>query len=141
TNLKKGAIHLGFRLRTKQIKERCGVVSFKKGETYYRNDKVSIEEWNDTVIKAVVQGLEDFHVHLKLIAGEVEATCTCPTLSSIQQDCQHVAAVLIALQKEIREVTIFQHKPSPRRTDEFLEIFQDSPIPKSREQGYFENRQ
>ena len=80
------------------VKEMCGTVSFKRGEAYCRSNKVSFARVDDDVCEATVTGSEDFYVTIKKAErGGIEAHCSCPKLASFQKDCQHIAAVLLAL--------------------------------------------
>ena len=89
---------MNVRINQKMIKDMCGNTAFKRGEAYYYGNKVTFHAMHDEGVEAVVSGTEDFYVKLKKDAGgKVAAVCTCPKLSSFQKECQHVAAVLIAL--------------------------------------------
>ncbi|WP_068677528.1 DEAD/DEAH box helicase [Oceanobacillus sp. Castelsardo] len=128
------------KLHTRKIKERCGTVSFKKGEAFFRNQKVMIEEESENEVKATVKGVEDFHVMIRKENGQINATCSCPTLSSFQKDCQHVAAVFIALQHQDNREEPQTSETEAGISDEIVKLFQDKPIMKSGTQNYFENR-
>lgn len=78
----------------------CGKTAFAKGKSYYRNGKVSFTQYDQqsSLYQAIV------HVRAKLTEqvrlnideeGEVYAQCSCPSLSSYDHYCQHIAAVLI----------------------------------------------
>ena len=89
---------MNVRINQKMIKDMCGNTAFKRGEAYYYGNKVTFHAMHDEGVEAVVSGTEDFYVKLKKDAGgKVASVCTCPKLSSFQKECQHVAAVLIAL--------------------------------------------
>ena len=89
---------MDIKLNQKIIKEMCGTVSFKRGEAYCRSNKVSFSREDDDVCEATVTGSEDFYVTIKKgERGRIEAHCSCPKLASFQKDCQHIAAVLLAL--------------------------------------------
>ncbi|WP_044337192.1 DEAD/DEAH box helicase [Rossellomorea aquimaris] len=124
-------------IHQKLIKDRCGTVSFKRGEGYYRSNKVKILEFFSNYCEATVKGEEDFHVTVSgRRNGEIHATCSCPKLASFDKDCQHIAAVLLAIHNDqrrgdaqVREVT-----------EEFFTLFQDEPIRSTGQQRHFENR-
>ncbi|MGM0750655.1 MAG: SNF2 helicase associated domain-containing protein [Bacillota bacterium] len=124
-------------IHQKLIKDRCGTVSFKRGEGYYRSNKVKMGEFRSNYCEATVKGEEDFHVTVSgRRNGEIHATCSCPKLASFDKDCQHIAAVLLAIHNEqrrgdaqVREVT-----------EEFFTLFQDEPIRSTGQQRHFENR-
>ncbi|WP_106498406.1 DEAD/DEAH box helicase [Lentibacillus sp. Marseille-P4043] len=132
------------KLNQKIIKDRCGAASFKRGEAFYRNGKVTVEEVTPNSLHAAVKGAEDFHVHLEKHSKGFKAHCSCPSLSSVQKDCQHVAAVLIA----------WQHYQPEKNPDEWafdqtegelseglLRLFESGSTPRSGQQIHFENRE
>ncbi|MFD2043027.1 SNF2 helicase associated domain-containing protein [Ornithinibacillus salinisoli] len=129
------------------IKERCGAVSFKRGDAFYRNGKVKMDKVAPDSLHATVFGTEDFHVHLEKNKSGLEATCSCPSLSSFQKDCQHIAAVLIALhyhqQEEKRDASVqmSSDKADGELSEGLLQLFQTSKqAPSSGQQLHFENR-
>lgn len=137
-----GVSPMEIKLNQKVIKERCGAVSFKRGDAFYRNGRVWIEAITSDSLDAVVQGAEDFQVHLEKTNNGVTATCSCPSLTSFQKDCQHVAAVLIAYSHH-RKGSTLEFNPGEEQNeipDDLLKIFQPSPTLKSGEQTHFENR-
>ncbi|RKQ32722.1 DEAD/DEAH box helicase [Oceanobacillus halophilus] len=132
-----------FKLNQKNIKERCGAVSFKKGDAFYRSGKVQIENVMSDCIKATVRGTEDFHVHLEQESGKLHATCSCPTLSSFQKDCQHIAAVLIALhnqEQQSHDKQLDAESIRPELTEGLLNLFQTKKVQSSGHLHHFENR-
>lgn len=138
----KGVAPMEIKLNQKVIKERCGAVSFKRGDAFYRNGKVWIEAITSESLDAVVQGAEDFQVHLEKTNQGFTATCSCPSLTSFQKDCQHVAAVLIAYSHHQKART---HELDPGEElqelpEDLLTIFQSPSTRKSGEQTHFENR-
>lgn len=112
----------------KKIKEMCGTISSKKGEAFFRGNKVTIKNSSHASCEAIVSGTEDFHV--SITNDPLVATCSCPKLASFQKGCQHIAAVLWAIYEE-----------QSRLTDEVLSLFQENVIPPSRAQRHFEKRQ
>ncbi|MDM5334051.1 DEAD/DEAH box helicase [Ureibacillus composti] len=129
----------------KIIKEMCGSVSFKRGESYYRANKVKIHDYNVEQCIATVKAAEDFHVTIKSISGRIETSCSCPTLAGFNKNCQHVAAVLLAIvdkKKYEKSPTDAQVEQSNEHhlSNSFMTLFQDEPIRKSRHQLHFENR-
>ena len=86
-----------------KIKKLCGVTAFKKGKAYFQADKVILHSFqqDSTVIKASVKAGDDFDVLVKAApGGKVVATCTCPQVSFVQTYCQHIAAVLFAVEEK-----------------------------------------
>ncbi|MBB6444002.1 DEAD/DEAH box helicase [Bacillus benzoevorans] len=101
------------RINQKMIKDMCGNAAFKRGEAYYYGNKVTFQDVHDEGLAAVVSGTEDFHVILKKDgSGKLASDCTCPKLSSFQKECQHVAAVLIALHQQQNRGNLTAEKES-----------------------------
>ncbi|MGD6847824.1 DEAD/DEAH box helicase [Rossellomorea aquimaris] len=124
-------------IHQKLIKERCGTVSFKRGEVYYRSNKVKMDEFYSNYCEATVMGEEDFYVTVTAEAnGELHAKCSCPKLASFNKDCQHIAAVLIAIHYEQRN----ENSQGREVTEEFFTLFQDESIRSTGHQRHFENR-
>lgn len=131
------------------IKEQCGTVSFKRGDAFYRTNKVTFVDFTTSYCKATVRGVEDFHVSIQTTPnGDLLTDCTCPKLTSVQTDCQHIAAVLISLYEQQRKgTTPNERKMVPNSTLEnqevtnsFLNLFQVHPTKPSGYQNHFENR-
>ncbi|MGV3464334.1 MAG: SNF2 helicase associated domain-containing protein [Heyndrickxia sp.] len=138
---------MNLKLNPKMIKERCGIVSFKRGEAFFRSNKVIFESRNSQRCEAIVKGTEDFHVILQKEGKELKAKCSCPSLVSYQRDCQHVAAVLLAVydnQKSGKEITAPNEQgevPSePGLTENLWKIFNEEKRSSSH-RLHFENRQ
>ena len=128
---------MNIKLTKKIIQDRCGTVSFKRGEAFYRSDKVTIEYHSSDRCEATINGVEDFHVTIEGKGdGGFVSTCSCPTLASVKKDCQHVAAVLLAI-ADLGQVGSFL---SPL-TEGVFTLFQDNPKPKSSHQLHFEKRE
>ncbi|KAB2333096.1 DEAD/DEAH box helicase [Cytobacillus depressus] len=135
---------MDIQLNQKIIKDICGAVSFKRGDSFYRAGKVSIEQYSSQSCKATVKGIEDFHVTIKSDEdGELLTACSCPSLASVKHSCQHVAAVLLAIHEQQRqEAPLISNPPIENAlTEELLTIFDDQPVRSSGQQVYFENRQ
>ncbi|HDR7912505.1 TPA: DEAD/DEAH box helicase [Bacillus wiedmannii] len=91
---------MSFTLNKSIIKEVCGETSYKRGEAYYKSNKVIVNHYDEMkeICEATVKGNEDFRVTVeKAKKGDVVARCSCPSLASFQTYCQHVAAVLIQI--------------------------------------------
>ncbi|WP_246943374.1 SNF2 helicase associated domain-containing protein [Bacillus pinisoli] len=133
------------KLSYKQIKDMCGTVSFKKGETFFRTNKVMIEKMDDHSCEAIIKGHEDFYV--KVVQennGAILTDCTCPKLLSFQKDCQHIAAVLLYLYEyQLNGKTKSEQANSAESdiTKELLTIFQEKSLQTSGKQIHFENRE
>lgn len=120
------------KLNPKVIKEMCGVVSFKRGEAFYRANRIKMLEYTEESFKAVVEGKEDAHVQIEVDHnGAIQASCSCLSLASYQKDCQHVAAVLISI----------YNREQQRLAEGFMTIFDEQPSRPSRQQVYLEDRE
>ncbi|WP_042221066.1 DEAD/DEAH box helicase [Oceanobacillus manasiensis] len=118
-------------LTNKKIAERCGEVSFKKGDAFYNAGKVMLDTVTSAHCEAVVAGKENFYVTIEQAEGEkLQTSCTCPSLASFQKDCQHVAAVLLALRERHRA----------ELATGFINLFENKPVRTSGQQRHFENR-
>ncbi|WP_088011610.1 DEAD/DEAH box helicase [Gottfriedia acidiceleris] len=136
------------KLNHKIIKERCGTVSFKRGDSFYRANKVKIEKYNDDACTATVIGNEDFTVNvINQENGDFYCKCTCPKLSSIKTDCQHIAAVLISIferqkiEEKPTEIDVFIENSELNRSNGILELFHEKTFSKSGQLRHFDNRQ
>ena len=56
---------MNIRVTHKKIKDRCGEVSFRRGEAYYRAGKVRFEQYGRNGCEATVVSDEDFHVSVE----------------------------------------------------------------------------
>lgn len=132
-------IQLNLKINRKKIEERCGELSYKRGNAFYRTNKVRFETITADLCKATVLGKEDFLVTIeKQPNREFDTTCSCPKLASYALDCQHVAAVLIAISEAQREKT--NSDSSTSLTNGLLELFIEPPSRTSGHQLHFENR-
>ncbi|MFC7395027.1 SNF2 helicase associated domain-containing protein [Scopulibacillus cellulosilyticus] len=140
---------MNIKLNKKMIKEMCGTVSFKRGDTFHRANKITFEKYSPDSCKATVTGLEDFRVTIeKDSRGGICTTCSCPTLASFKSDCQHIAAVLLSIYEHQRKGTtpIIQSRqklgssPNQVLTEGLLTLFNNQPKRSSGQQFHFENR-
>ncbi|WP_066296417.1 DEAD/DEAH box helicase [Bacillus sp. FJAT-29937] len=127
-------------LTQKMIKDMCGAVSFKRGDSFYRAGKVIINKYSHNRCEATVIGTENLHVTIeKDHAGGIQTACSCPKLASVKNDCQHIAAVLLAVYDRQRQGAELMQ--NDLLTDGLLRLFNDQPVRSSGEQLHFENRQ
>ena len=128
----------------------CGTVSFKRGDSFYRANKVTFENYSPDTCEATVRAMEDFHVTIKKDKdGGFVTKCSCPTLASFQKDCQHIAAVLLSIyDHQLQGTKPFvlserksDHSTSQQLTEGLLTLFNDQPIRPSGHQLHFENRE
>jgi len=138
-------------LNHKKIKEMCGEVSFKRGESFFRANKVIFKEFNIDESHAIVKGTDDFEVSIKSNSKDMlQTSCSCPSLASYHRDCQHIAAVLIAMCDHLQKgttpnlnshLTDFETSNSDL-TDGFVKLFDEKKTSRSsRKQRLFETRQ
>ncbi|GAE34017.1 DEAD/DEAH box helicase [Halalkalibacter akibai] len=135
------------KINHKLIKDLCGTVSYKKGDSFYRSNKVTLHQYQEDFCEATICGKEDFHVTIeKSKTGDFQMNCTCPTLANFSKSCQHVAATLLAIyerqQLEKRSFLGNQVEPSTvgTETEAFMSLFQNKPTRTSGHQLYFEER-
>ncbi|WHZ56111.1 DEAD/DEAH box helicase [Metabacillus hrfriensis] len=141
---------MNIKLNEKIIKEICGTVSFKKGDSFYRSNNVTFENYCPDGCKATVTGKEDFHVFIeKDESGGLRTKCSCPALDSYKMDCQHIAAVLLSIYEHQRQGTIpigpggenSDSSTNQALTEELLTLFNDQPKRSAGQQLHFEKRQ
>ncbi|WP_407271385.1 SNF2 helicase associated domain-containing protein [Radiobacillus sp. PE A8.2] len=120
-------------INRKTIIEQCGTASFHKGQALYNSEKVSFQQYSSDGCLATVYGGETFHVVIEVgMNGKISSQCSCPTLASYPKDCQHIAAVFIAIQHNT--------EASSKLTDGLLSLFQEPKTRSSSHQPHFENR-
>jgi len=92
-----------FHFTPPSILKLCGQTSYAKGERLLRSRKVEITRLDQSAgtCEAAVKGINDrYMVKVSVSArGDIDTSCTCPQLGSYRQKCQHIAAVLLYLQK------------------------------------------
>ncbi|WP_091483681.1 DEAD/DEAH box helicase [Gracilibacillus orientalis] len=127
----------------KKIEEACGKISFKNGLSFYRSNKVYLETFTPHRCEAIVAGKENFQVTVEQDeSNHISTTCSCPTLASIKKDCQHVAAVLLAISEHPRR-ELNPHADSlssPDISEGLMNLFDNRPIRPSAQQPRFESR-
>ncbi|UOQ83704.1 DEAD/DEAH box helicase [Gracilibacillus salinarum] len=131
------------KLNEKIIKEMCGSISFKKGSTFWKTDKVTFQTYTEDRSEAIVKGTEDFHVTIqKEEKGTFQTACTCITLPSFKHDCQHIAAVLLAIKEHKQHgTTPVVETDASALTEGLKSIFNTNPVRSSGHQYHFETRQ
>ncbi|MEY2191970.1 SNF2 helicase associated domain-containing protein [Neobacillus sp. BF23-41] len=130
-------------LNQKLIKEMCGTVSFKRGDYFYQTNKVTFEQYRPDRCQATVTGEEDFHVTIEAGGNDdILTECSCPKLASFTKDCQHIAAVLLAVYEHQQKGTIPMVSSSNNQdlTKGVLTLFTDQPVRSSGHQLHFEKR-
>ena len=102
---------MAFHLTRQEIRLLCGRLAYEKGEAYVRERKVGLTHIDHDygVYEAVVSGREDFAVSIEFAQDRsMDASCTCPSLSSYDHHCQHIAAVLIHLHERMEHGTLLR---------------------------------
>jgi SNF2 family DNA or RNA helicase len=131
-------------LNEKKIKEMCGTVSFKRGDSFYHANKVKFNHFSPDFCEATVIGSEDFHVTIQCDEkGSILSKCSCPKLASYNKDCQHIAAVLIAVFQHQKKGTIPTEQTQDTNrslTTGFLTLFNEHSVPFTGRLNHFETR-
>jgi SNF2 family DNA or RNA helicase len=136
---------MDIKLSQKNIKDLCGTVSFKRGDAFYRAGKVEFTDYNADGVGATVTGADVFHVTVtETGGGDFAAECTCPKLASVKHECQHVAAVLLAIMDKQKKGTSLSTKNIDHKGSDLAEglltIFSEGPRRTSGQQLHFETR-
>lgn len=88
-------------LTPEMIKSLCGRISYEKGKAYYQAGKVTLTVIDPAsfAFRGTVKGSAgSFQTAIHFAqTGVVDAFCTCPSLDSYEQRCQHIAAMLFSL--------------------------------------------
>lgn len=137
---------MDIKLSEKQIKNLCGTVSFKKGQTFYQTGKVKFRQYTDMYGEAVVKSTEQFVVRIeKEGAGQFITSCSCPTLGDFRKSCQHVAAVLIAIynlnKNKAQSLPEDEYDERFISENSFLSIFKQKAAQTTSQQRHFEKRE
>ncbi|AMO86212.1 ATP-dependent helicase HepA [Solibacillus isronensis B3W22] len=137
---------MDIKISEKQIKNLCGTVSFKKGQTFYQTGKVNFLQYTDVYGEAVVNSTEQFVVRVeKEGTGQFKTSCSCPTLGNFSKSCQHVAAVLIAIfnnnKNKAQSMQVDENAGNLISENSFLSIFKQETIQTTRQQSHFEKRE
>ncbi|RUL52250.1 DEAD/DEAH box helicase [Lysinibacillus antri] len=132
------------KLNRKIIEKLCGTVSFKRGDSFFRGNKVELIENDIDFCLGLVKGNEDFHVHIKKDStGTIQTSCSCSSLLQFDKACQHVAAVLIAIYERqgAEKLLSLNIEATYVQANDFMTIFQTKQTRKSGHQMHFENRE
>ena len=82
-------------LTRETLRRLAGQRSFERGEEYAATGAVGSLQWDESSIRAGVQGAERYRVRLELAGGSLAGSCTCP----VGHDglfCKHCVAVGLA---------------------------------------------
>lgn len=100
----------------KQFEQYIDETILKRGLGYFKNGYVkSVEEIHPTKYEAIVEGTEDYIVHLQIQNENItEYSCTCPY--DLGPVCKHVVAVIFYFQQEELNLQVQpNNKKSPRK--------------------------
>lgn len=147
---------MNFQLTKKMIKNWCGPYASQKGEALSRSKKVTFTTYDPVnhQYAASVKANYVYEVSIQFYSlGEVKAECSCPSLGSYDQYCQHISAVLNSLydlqQNGLAPIqsrtpkALCDNEPSDgslQITNRILGIFDDKPIRPIRNQTLLETR-
>ncbi|MEJ8543943.1 SNF2 helicase associated domain-containing protein [Brevibacillus borstelensis] len=124
---------MSFQLTKGIITSLCGRISSDRGKAYYRARKVTFTRCDpeasvyEATVKAASSSYQvaiEFHPN-----GDVEAECSCPSLGSYDQYCQHIAAVLHGIQDMERNELLQSYSQAARRRSEALAGAYGDPSP------------
>ncbi|KOO51076.1 helicase SNF [Viridibacillus arvi] len=127
---------MDFSMSEKKIKILCGEVAFKKGKSYYQAGKVNLPPFqqDDSIIEAGVKAGADFDVTVRVDDdGEIVAQCSCPPVGFVKTYCQHIAAVLLAIEEK--------QQVENALTTRMLDLFENKLKQPSGQGLHFDNRQ
>lgn len=82
------------------VKSICGSTSYRRGQDYYRMGRVSglKKSADGCSYTARVKGSNSYSIEVEIWPdGEISTYCDCPAFSSYDNDCKHIAAMLIAI--------------------------------------------
>ncbi len=82
-------------LTRETLRRLAGGRSFERGEEYAATGAVGSLQWDESSIRAGVQGAERYRVRLDLAGGTVAGSCTCP-VGREGPFCKHCVAVGLA---------------------------------------------
>ncbi|MEY8346844.1 DEAD/DEAH box helicase [Bacillus cereus] len=142
---------MSFTLNKTIIKRLCGETSYKKGEAYYKTNKVDITTYDTqrNICEATVKGNGDFYVKIETAHnGDIVGECTCPSLASFHTYCQHIAAALLYInnfQQSGQSLEVNSSKGSMNSKDTqlasgMLDLFAEKPLRPKSQQHRFDTR-
>ncbi|TQR18651.1 DEAD/DEAH box helicase [Psychrobacillus vulpis] len=127
---------MNFSMSETKIKKLCGVTASNKGKTYYQTGKVNLHSYqqDSLEIEASVKAGDDFDVTVKAGSdGKVTAVCTCPPIGFVNTYCQHIAAVLFAIEEK--------HQVEKHLAARMLDLFENRSLHPTGKQLHFDKRQ
>lgn len=124
------------KLNSWKIKNLCGDAAYKKGKAYFLGGKVELfpQTGDEVAAHGRVCTGEGFDVTVTAgINGQVEAACSCPPVGFVKTYCQHIAAVLLAMEE--------QQKAEHQSADRMLGLFSQTPVRASGKGLHFDRRE
>ncbi|WP_026591707.1 DEAD/DEAH box helicase [Bacillus sp. UNC437CL72CviS29] len=142
---------MSFTLNKTIIKRICGETSYKKGEAYYKTDKIDVTNYDTqrNICEVTVKGNGDFYVKIETAHnGDVVGECSCPSLASFHTYCQHIAAALLYInnfQRSGQSLTANSKKDAINARDAqlangMLDLFDEKPLRPKSKQHRFDTR-
>src|SRR5580658_2777835 len=77
-----------------------GISSRKRGEEYFRLNRVKVRAGSSSELSALVTGAEHYEVLLKFSGSKLAVSCTCPHFLEHGQACKHLWATILTADKE-----------------------------------------
>ena len=74
--------------------------SRKRGDEYFRRNRVKVRAGSSTELSATVKGSEPYQVLLKVSGSKLAVSCTCPYFLDHGQACKHLWAAILTADKE-----------------------------------------
>lgn len=71
-----------------------------RGNSYYHDRLVSIEEGNHTGVVALVHGSDTYEIIIDRVGANLQACCDCPYFEGNDDFCKHIWAVLLTAEEE-----------------------------------------
>jgi SNF2-related domain/Helicase conserved C-terminal domain/Bacterial SNF2 helicase associated/SWIM zinc finger len=76
------------------------ISSRKRGDEYFRLNRVKVRAGSATELSAVVKGSEPYEVLLRFSGSKLAVSCTCPYFLDHGQACKHLWAAILTADKE-----------------------------------------
>ncbi|MGG1661526.1 SNF2 helicase associated domain-containing protein [Brevibacillus sp. NRS-1366] len=114
---------MSFTISDHVIKTLCGRISYEKGKAYYRTRKVTMNYYDPEAVSfeaTVKAGDSHYQVSIEIDGSGIGAACTCPTLHSYDQYCQHIAAALLQVKDMLQDDrTSVRSLPSKKESEQY----------------------
>ncbi|WP_334072761.1 MULTISPECIES: DEAD/DEAH box helicase [Paenibacillus] len=90
-------------LTERLIKLLCGRIAYDRGEAYFRQKRVTFTHTDPEAghYQAIVRGTDSYRVFVHIdLNGDVSAECQCPAYALYNNNCKHIAAVLLGIREQ-----------------------------------------